>query len=47
MEMEDDKKKDYELARTGITNEEYNELKHELNPESIRKVLLKREYNIK
>ena len=45
-QIEDDEKKNVQLLRTGISNEEYQELKNNLNPEIIRTVLLKRKDNI-
>ena len=46
MEEEDDEKKNRKLLITGIPNEEYWVLKNNLNPESIKAILLKRKDNI-
>ena len=46
MEIEDDREKNTQLIRTGISNEEYQELKDNFNSGSIRTVLLKRKNNI-
>ena len=46
MEEEDDKDKNRKLLITGIPNEEYQELRNNLNPESIKAILLKRKDNI-
>ena len=46
MEIEDDKEKSRKLFSSRIANEEYQELKNNLNPESIKAILLKRKDNI-
>ena len=45
MEIEDDKDKSRKLFSSRITNEEYQELRNNLNPESIKTILLKRKDN--
>ena len=42
MEIEDDKEKSRKLFSSRIANEEYQELRNNLNPESIKTMLLKR-----
>ena len=42
MKEEDDEKKIVQLLSTGIPNEEYQEIRNNLNPESIKAMLLKR-----
>ena len=46
MEIEDDEKKNDKLLSTKISNEEYQELKNNLNSDTIRTILLKRKDNI-
>ena len=46
MKEEDDEKKIVQLLSTGIPNEEYQEIRNNLNPESIKAMLLKRKDNI-
>ena len=46
MEEEDDKERNRKLLMTGIPNEEYWVLKNNLNPESIKAMLMKRKDNI-
>ena len=46
MEIEDDKEKSRKLFSSRIPNEEYQELRNNLNPESIKAILLKRKDNI-
>ena len=46
MEIEDDKEKSRKLFSSRIPNEEYQELRNNLNPESIKAMLLKRKDNI-
>ena len=46
MEEEDDKNKNRKLLITGIPYEEYQEIRNNLNPESIKAMLLKRKDNI-
>ena len=46
MKEEDDEKKIVQLLSTGIPNEEYQEIRNNLNPESIKAILLKRNDNI-
>ena len=46
MEIEDDKEKSRKLFSSRIPNDEYQELRNNLNPESIKAILLKRKDNI-
>ena len=46
MEIEDDEKKNDKLLSTKISNEEYQELKNNLNSDTIKTILLKRKDNI-
>ena len=46
MEIEDDKEKSRKLFSSRIANKEYQELRNNLNPESIKTMLLKRKDTI-